>query len=309
MEFTKLKSQKSKQKRFKVLRLISPVNNLPRTLERKISCGKYTCRLQYGMTDSLGADLAFIADNDLNSFYNLPVKQPQQLWAFRLKEPYTHFTRPNIFRWDGFFNYSACYNLKSDGSAFMFRSTMIKLEHPTSINFDRKFNTGKLKQVLWFVSHCKFGNLTAWSGRAEYVLELSKYIPIDIYTKHEMCVEQFGSLIKNDDNEEPELKDYHFYLSFENSLCKDYISEKLWKVLNSQGLTIPVTLGGLSIEEYESVAPPNSFIHVKNFTSPKALADHLKFVRNNSKAINYYHQWRNEYQLATTTSLHIGGNI
>ena len=191
----------------------------------------------------------------------------------------------------------------------MFRSTMIKLEHPTSINFDRKLNTGKLKQVLWFVSHCPQNKHVVWSGRVEYVLELSKYIPIDIYTKHETCIEKLGNLVQNDDNEEPELKDYHFYLSFENSLCKDYISEKLWKVLNSQGLTIPVTLGGLSIGEYESVAPPNSFIHVKNFTSPKELADHLNFVKNNSKAINYYHQWRNEYHLATTTSRHIGGNL
>ncbi|XP_067950550.1 4-galactosyl-N-acetylglucosaminide 3-alpha-L-fucosyltransferase 9-like [Watersipora subatra] len=89
-----------------------------------------------------------------------------------------------------------------------------------------------------------------------------------------------------------------FYLFFENSLCRDYVTEKLWNILESNSTTIPIALGGTSIiEDYEIVAPPNSFIHVKNFTSPAALAEHLRYVAKNDEAFHYYNQWRNEFTL------------
>ena len=37
-------------------------------------------------------------------------------------------------------------------------------------------------------------------------------------------------------------KQYWFYLAFENSICNDYITEKLWRTLQTQ--TVPVVMGG-----------------------------------------------------------------
>ena len=51
------------------------------------------------------------------------------------------------------------------------------------------------------------------------------------------------------------------------------------------------------MEDYKNIAPPNSYIDVRNFTSPTKLAEHLKFVAANSWAFNFYHQWRDEYAL------------
>ncbi|KAF6032744.1 FucTA [Bugula neritina] len=90
---------------------------------------------------------------------------------------------------------------------------------------------------------------------------------------------------------------FHFYLAFENSLCEDYITEKFWKILEGPDLVIPIVMGGLRMEEYENIAPPNSYIHVRNFTSPKHLAEHLRYVVSNEKAFNYYLEWRNKYRL------------
>lgn len=81
---------------------------------------------------------------------------------------------------------------------------------------------GKSKLVTWFVSNCY-----AKSGRMEYVQELSEHIGVDVYGKcgTSSCDRGrncFGDVI------EP---NYFFYLSFENSFCDDYVTEKLMNPL------------------------------------------------------------------------------
>ena len=81
---------------------------------------------------------------------------------------------------------------------------------------------GKTRPIVWFVSNCQ-----AKSGRQEYVDELSRHIPVDVYGK---C----GSMNCPSSDDcfarvaEP---NYFFYLSFENSLCDDYVTEKLYNAL------------------------------------------------------------------------------
>ena len=58
---------------------------------------------------------------------------------------------------------------------------------------------------------------------------------------------------------------YKFYLAFENSDCEDYITEKFWRTLNKT-LSIPIVMGK---GNYKALAPPNSYIHVDDFTSPE----------------------------------------
>ena len=58
-------------------------------------------------------------------------------------------------------------------------------------------------------------------------------------------------------------RQYKFYLSFENSLCPDYVTEKLYNPLLYS--TVPVVYNGA---DYESMmAPRHSYIDVRNFTS------------------------------------------
>lgn len=81
---------------------------------------------------------------------------------------------------------------------------------------------GKSKPIVWFVSNCQ-----AKSGRLAYVDELSRHIAVDIYGKcgNKQCPSSkdcYAQLV------EP---DYFFYLSFENSLCVDYVTEKLYNAL------------------------------------------------------------------------------
>ena len=83
-------------------------------------------------------------------------------------------------------------------------------------------------------------------------------------------------------------KNYMFYLSFENSICEDYVTEKFWKFLN--GNLVPVVLGGAN---YDKIAPPHSFINAMDFSSPNDLAEYLKYLISNSTAYNEYFKFEN----------------
>jgi hypothetical protein len=85
---------------------------------------------------------------------------------------------------------------------------------------DRNYANGKNKMAAIFMSNCRGKN-----NRSALVEELQKYISIHIYGRcgvHK-CPRKdsntcFGYLNK----------DYKFYLAFENSNCRDYITEKFF---------------------------------------------------------------------------------
>jgi alpha-1,3-fucosyltransferase len=64
-------------------------------------------------------------------------------------------------------------------------------------------------------------------------------------------------------------KDYLFYLSFENSICHEYVTEKVFKVFLQETAIIPVVRGG---SDYARVLPANTFIDADWFQTPKELA-------------------------------------
>jgi glycoprotein 3-alpha-L-fucosyltransferase len=64
-------------------------------------------------------------------------------------------------------------------------------------------------------------NCNAVNDRLQFIKELQKYIPISIYGN---CGE-----LKCKNNCREIIKQYKFYFAFENSNCRDYITEKFWK--------------------------------------------------------------------------------
>ena len=85
---------------------------------------------------------------------------------------------------------------------------------------------------------------------------------------------------------------YKFYLSFENSVCTDYITEKTFKILKLDSV-VPVYGGG----NYSRVTPPKSVINVKDFASPKDLADYLRYLDSHDDAFLEYLQWKRRYSI------------
>ena len=85
-------------------------------------------------------------------------------------------------------------------------------------------------------------------------------------------------------------KDYKFYLAFENSNCKDYVTEKFFTNALQNGV-VPIVMGA-SVEEYAAIAPPHSFLHVDQFDSPAALAEYLKLLDRDDNLYNEFFQWQ-----------------
>ena len=267
---------------------------------RHLTCGQYRCSIER-QPEMTGADMYIFVEQDIINYRTPPKRNKHDIWLFTSIEP-QNFIKPKLLKsWDGMFNYSSTFIQSSAGSMYNFRAKLIKKNVLNNTDFAAKKVELKTKaKALWLVSHCtQTYRHSVLSARVAYALELLKYYPIDIYTRRSDCIRQIGNHTQLETFKNvAKLKDYTFYLAFENNLCRDYISEKFWKVLEASGPTIPVALGGLSIEEYDKVAPPNSFIHVKNFSSPKQVAQHLKLVAENPDAFNYYHQWRNEFDLS-----------
>jgi hypothetical protein len=88
------------------------------------------------------------------------------------------------------------------------------------------------------------------------------------------------------------LDEYKFYLSAENSLCADYVSEKFYRALKTD--IIPVVYGGA---DYAAYAPPHSYIHVADFASPKQLAEYLLLLDKNEALYLKYFEWKKDYDV------------
>ena len=205
-----------------------------------------------------------------------PKRLPEHKYIFLSQEAEVYENpRPIIY------NLTMTYRLDSDIPIpyIAFKKKENPRTHTNGSNFN--FAGGKTKKVAWVVSNCK-----TQSGRERYVNELKKYIDVDIYGKCGPlnCDSQCFSMINTS---------YKFYLAFENSICEDYITEKLHRTMHMGGI-IPVVLGGAN---YSKLLPPHSVINVMDYQSPRALADYLHKLDQNDTLYNEFFQWRDFYYM------------
>ncbi|XP_029957150.1 alpha-(1,3)-fucosyltransferase 4-like [Salarias fasciatus] len=141
--------------------------------------------------------------------------------------------------------------------------------------------------VAWVVSH--------WTDdleRVHFYNHLKEYIKIDIFGgAGTILPEGKGSVVKM-------IRQYRFYLAFENSQHTDYITEKLWNAV--RGGAIPVVLGP-SRKNYERFLPPEAFIHVDDFNTVQELAQYLLKVKDSPSLITMHLSWRKDYSLYFAT--------
>jgi hypothetical protein len=205
--------------------------------------------------------------------------QNQNFMFLSMESPVNaHLANPTVY--DGVFNTTATY-MRSSEILVSYGTTLLRSEPGDP----EDYTMGKNKSMLWFVSTC---GTESTRIRQNFVDKLKNFIDIDVYGScgkrdpcnfNRDCLQQLKS-------------QYWFYLSLENSLCTDYITEKFWVALESK--VVPVVMGA-SFGEYQRVAPPGSFIHVNQFKSIKGLAAHLTLRTQEKDAYNKYMAWRQNY--------------
>ncbi|KAN0047728.1 hypothetical protein ACTA71_002113 [Dictyostelium dimigraforme] len=145
-----------------------------------------------------------------------------------------------------------------------------------------------LPLVNWFCSNCNFVH----SNRKLYVEELMKHMVVDSYGSclNNMPPTDFLKRTSDDPFERKKLVlgKYKFTIVFENSICKDYISEKVLDALVAG--SVPVYMGHPNTLKY---LPYNSYVWVGDFENAKQLADHLKYLAENDEEYYKLLSWRN----------------
>ncbi|KAK2872490.1 hypothetical protein Q8A67_022387 [Cirrhinus molitorella] len=120
----------------------------------------------------------------------------------------------------------------------------------------------KSYKACWVVS-----NYQKWQKRSAVYQELKNHLNVQLFGISANKPLPKEALL-------PTISRCYFYLAFENTQSPHYITEKLWRNAFQAG-TVPVVLGPPR-KDYEAVAPANSFIHVDDFKSVKALAEYLE---------------------------------
>ena len=225
------------------------------------------------------------------SIFDLPKKQEDQTWVLYNQESPEHlsFFRTQYLRAiNDYIDWTLTYRQDSDIVApygyFIERNNSSVSDNVTN-NYESSYRTKK-KSISWFVSNCRTP-----SHREAFVEQLQKYIDVDIFGECGQNVCPRSQTHKCDKLIE---QDYFFYLSFENSLCKDYVTEKLFRIMKHN--IVPITFGGA---DYAKLLPASSYIDALNFSSVEQLANFLKQVSSNRDQYKSYLTWKQNYLVKT----------
>ena len=206
-----------------------------------------------------------------------------QVWIFMSMESPVNHQWVSDFRsplWEGTMNWSMTYRVDSD--------ILIPYGFLTTRNIVPKRNYSetfrrKTKFAAWIVSNCD-----TESKRDKFVSRLQDLgIPIDVYGKCGFPLEKDPATMIN--------QTYKFYFSLENSLCKDYVTEKFFSYFSLD--TVLVVRGGAN---YEQLLPSGTFIDSSQFSSLSQLAKHLTTVNSSEELYTKYLREKDKYQTKTT---------
>ncbi|XP_041932207.1 alpha-(1,3)-fucosyltransferase 7-like [Alosa sapidissima] len=257
---------------------------------KKSSVDDNVCWERFGIPNcKLVDDRSMFSQADFVVFHNreliqgqqrLPVDQtrPQrQKWVWFSLESPAH--NGNVKPFDGHFNCTMSYRLDAD--VYTPYGSMVPQDFGTGLTVEDFIPKNKSSMACWVVS-----NYAAHHKRTAVYNRLKTIIPVNVYG---------GAVNKRLDGNVllPTISRCYFYLSFENSIFKDYITEKLW-YNGFMGGAVPVVLGPPR-EQYEAVAPKDSFIHVDDFPSLEELGKFLKSLAEDKERYASYFNWKLNY--------------
>lgn len=210
-----------------------------------------------------------------------PPKRSGQVWIYHSLEP--PLLQPDIQKWNRKFNWTMSYRRDADFTHTYGTMLFNKVKRTEKVQLRSSWD-GKTRGAAWFVSHKDVP-----SAREKFAAKMNEHINVDIYGRHRkyQCpsdtTKDCYTLLSNK---------YKFYLSFENALCRDYVTEKCFKIYASQTEVIPVVRG---VPDYSLFLPPQSYIDTLEFKNISSLVLFQTRLAENKSAFEDYFQWRKFY--------------
>jgi len=225
----------------------------------------------------------------------LPARsRADQRWIFLTDESPFHtflYGPQKLSNYDGLFNWSMSYRMDSDVPVPYGRTIRVSGNFSTK-HWDaitRDF-ASKTKLVAVMGSNCDGHN-----GRWPYIKALKSLLrdDLDILGR---CLDGNRTVCPGHfDRDCAALDAYKFYLSFENSNCREYLTEKVfWNAYHK--FAVPIIMGA-SRQDCQRLLPPRSFLYADDFANANALADYLRYLDRDNKRYLRYHEWRNRYRV------------
>ncbi|KAL7071029.1 hypothetical protein ACQ4LE_009758 [Meloidogyne hapla] len=244
----------------------------------------HKCIYSDNKTNYLNASAIVFHGNSQSNGYPSERNSNQIYALYNLESPYNFV--PDIYPTKDFFNLTISYlaedknNLHAPYGALHRIDKNLKTDDIWTEEEILKKVKNKTKLAIAIISNCD-----AISSRDLYIKELSKYINLTLYGK---CYQK--SCDKN--CYENELDSHFFYLAFENSVCRHYLTEKFWYPFRK--LAVPVVLSRASLQGLN--LPSDSFIGADDFDNAKDLAEFLIKMSRNEKEYLRFFNWIRFYR-------------
>ncbi|XP_040013340.1 alpha-(1,3)-fucosyltransferase 7 [Xiphias gladius] len=243
------------------------------------------CRLVDQRSLFSSADVVVFHNRELiQGRQKLPLDLPRpqyQRWAWMSLEAPDY--NGNLQQYAYIFNMTITY--RRDADVTVPYGELLPREAEGHLMEDIPLNKSSL--VCWVVS-----NYRSHHKRSQVYSELNTAVPVKVYGRWTSKRLPSKDLL-------PTISRCYFYLAFENSVAKDYITEKLWRNAY-QGGAVPVVMGP-PLSDYKAVAPPNSFIHVDEFATVKDLGKYLQKLAEDKECYNEYFTWKQHWKVKLYT--------
>ena len=216
----------------------------------------------------------------INSSELLPRKNMDQLWVCMSMESEINYPSIN----DECYDLNMTYQRDSDVWMPYF------IDYEQNFNEKRKILNPKIDKGPGCLVASFISSPINKSERMEYLAELSEYIEIHHYGSF-----LNNSRLDNDCGRDSKLQilgKYKFAIAFENSICRDYVTEKFFDPLITN--TVPVYMGAPNIDDYSPGS--NSFINVIDFPEPRELAQYLKDLSEDVNRYSNYFSWQSDFE-------------
>ncbi|XP_046571373.1 alpha-(1,3)-fucosyltransferase 10-like isoform X2 [Haliotis rubra] len=274
-------------------------------IDRLTSCGKYTCQITVNrarMTEQ--SHMAYIFDGTSFGETGFPFpRQRGDIWGLFMNES------PKNNEWlisqdevIYLFNYTSTFRREShcpfptqwlsDINSLTDVTYLVRTSEKTRLRKEEG-----LAPIIYVHSDC-----VTPSDRRAYLQMLQKYVQVDSYgpcdhNKDFPNSTNFGTMAGMLSPEFHRfVAQYKFAFAFENAVCPDYITEKLWRPLVAG--TVPIVFGSPTVKDF--LPAEKSAIVITDFDNIEDVARHINYLDQHDDEYEKYLQYKktgiqNEY--------------